>query len=51
LAYLLVPLANSMPINIFVARPWYSFGFELAVLFSAVSAYLIAIRMKNKPAE
>jgi hypothetical protein len=51
MAYLLVPLTNSMPSNIFVARPWYSFGFELAVLVSAVAAYLIAIRMKNKPAE
>jgi hypothetical protein len=51
MAYLIVPLVNSMPINIFVGRPWYSFGFELAVLVSAVAAYLIAIRMKNKPAE
>lgn len=48
MAYLVVPMANSVPSTLFIARPWYSFGFELAVLISAFAAYLISTRMHRK---
>ena len=48
MAYLVVPMANSVPSTLFIARPWYSFGFELAVLLSAFAAYLISRRMHRK---
>lgn len=48
MAYLVVPMANSVPSTLFIARPWYSFGFELAVLLSAFAAYLISTRMHRK---
>lgn len=48
MAYLVVPLASAVPSTLFIARPWYSFGFELAVLISAFAAYLISTRMNRK---
>ena len=48
MAYLVVPMANEVPSTLFIARPWYSFGFELAVLLSAFAAYLISRRMHRK---
>ena len=48
MAYLVVPMLNEVPSTLFIARPWYSFGFELAVLLSAFAAYLISRRMHRK---
>lgn len=48
MAYLVVPVAYEVPSTLFIARPWYSFGFELAVLISAFAAYLISTRMHRK---
>ena len=48
MAYLVVPMVNEVPSTLFIARPWYSFGFELAVLLSAFAAYLISRRMHRK---
>ena len=48
MAYLVVPMVNEVPSTLFIARPWYSFGFELAVLISAFAAYLISTRMHRK---
>jgi hypothetical protein len=48
MAYLVVPMLNEVPSTLFIARPWYSFGFELAVLISAFAAYLISTRMHRK---
>ena len=48
MAYLVVPMVNEVPSTLFIARPWYSFGFELAVLISAFAAYLISRRMHRK---
>ena len=48
MAYLVVPMVNEVPSTLFIARPWYSFGFELAVLLSAFAAYLISTRMHRK---
>lgn len=48
MAYLVVPMVNAVPSTLFIARPWYSFGFELAVLISAFAAYLISTRMHRK---
>jgi len=48
MAYLVVPMINEVPSTLLIARPWYSFGFELAVLISAFAAYLISRRMHRK---
>jgi hypothetical protein len=48
MAYLVVPMVNEVPSTLFIARPWYSFGLELAVLISAFAAYLISGRMQRK---
>lgn len=48
MAYLVVPMVNEAPSTLFIARPWYSFGFELAVLLSAFAAYLISTRLNRK---
>ena len=48
MAYLVVPMINEVPSTLLIARPWYSFGFELAVLLSAFAAYLISTRLHRK---
>ena len=48
MAYLVVPMINEVPSTLLIARPWYSFGFELAVLISAFAAYLISTRLHRK---
>ena len=48
MAYLVVPMANEVPSTLFIARLWYSFGFELAVLISAFAAYLVSTRVNRK---
>ena len=44
MAHAIVPMISGMPASLFNARPWSSYGFEIAVIIAALTAFLTAKR-------